>query len=237
MHGDVGQLSEREKEALRLLLRGHDAKSIARTLNLSIHTVNERLRDARRKLQVSSSREAARLLLEEDGPVQIAWDREIGVAAPARMVAKPARPALLAGNARPFIGGAFLMFLTSVVALGAYSMGQQASPKGSAEAAPVVTATTPAAGAIIAPGPFTLSVTFDLPMLEGYSFVQMSRETFPTCEPRVQFSADRRSFSQRCTALPGRHYEIWFNREPYMNFRSASGAAARPHQLLFQARK
>ena len=46
-------LSEREKEALRLLLVGHDAKSIAGTLGLSVHTVNDRLRDARRKLGVS----------------------------------------------------------------------------------------------------------------------------------------------------------------------------------------
>ncbi|KHA62701.1 helix-turn-helix domain-containing protein (plasmid) [Sphingomonas aurantiaca] len=60
-------LSEREKEALRLLLVGHDAKSIANTLGLSVHTVNDRLRDARRKLGVSSSREAARRLAEMDG--------------------------------------------------------------------------------------------------------------------------------------------------------------------------
>ncbi len=53
-------LSEREKEALRLLLVGYDAKSIANTFGLSVHTVNDRLRDARRKLGVSSSREAAR---------------------------------------------------------------------------------------------------------------------------------------------------------------------------------
>jgi DNA-binding CsgD family transcriptional regulator len=56
-------LTEKEKDALRLLLRGHDAKSSARELGLSVHTVNERLRDARRKLGVTSSREAARRLL------------------------------------------------------------------------------------------------------------------------------------------------------------------------------
>ena len=41
-------LSEREKETLRLLLGGHDIKSIAAGLGLSVHTVNERLREARR---------------------------------------------------------------------------------------------------------------------------------------------------------------------------------------------
>lgn len=57
-------LTEREKETLRLLAAGHDAKSAAVQLGLSVHTVNERLRAARRKLGVSSSRAAARRLLE-----------------------------------------------------------------------------------------------------------------------------------------------------------------------------
>lgn len=60
-------LTEKEKQTLRLIVRGHDAKSIARSLDLSIHTVNERLRASRRKMAVSSSREAARLLLEREG--------------------------------------------------------------------------------------------------------------------------------------------------------------------------
>jgi DNA-binding CsgD family transcriptional regulator len=55
-------LSEREKETLRLLLAGHDAKSSARAMNLSVHTINDYLRSARRKLSVGSSREAARML-------------------------------------------------------------------------------------------------------------------------------------------------------------------------------
>ncbi len=60
-------LTEKEKQTLRLIVRGHDAKSTARSLGLSVHTINERLRDARRKMAVSSSREAARLLLETEG--------------------------------------------------------------------------------------------------------------------------------------------------------------------------
>lgn len=60
-------LTEREKQTLRLIVRGHDAKSTARSLGLSVHTINERLRDARRKMAVSSSREAARLLLAAEG--------------------------------------------------------------------------------------------------------------------------------------------------------------------------
>lgn len=64
MIGDLETLTEKEKETLRLLMSGHDAKSIARSLELSVYTVNDRLREARRKLGVSSSREAARLFAQ-----------------------------------------------------------------------------------------------------------------------------------------------------------------------------
>lgn len=67
--GGINALTEKEKQTLRLIVRGHDAKSIARSLNLSVHTINERLRDVRRKLAVSSSREAARLLFDAEEAV------------------------------------------------------------------------------------------------------------------------------------------------------------------------
>jgi DNA-binding CsgD family transcriptional regulator len=81
MQDRLRTLSEREKETLRLLLQGHDAKSIAVALGLSVHTVNERLREARRKLGVGSSRAAARLLaqVEAQSP-NFLGDMELGVA-------------------------------------------------------------------------------------------------------------------------------------------------------------
>lgn len=86
-------LSEKEKQTLRLIVRGHDAKSMARQLNLSVHTVNERLRDARRKLEVSSSREAARLLFEAErvAPQNLA-DDQLGEAADRITMAQAATP-------------------------------------------------------------------------------------------------------------------------------------------------
>lgn len=78
-----GALTEKEKQTLRLIVRGHDAKSSARHLGLSVHTINERLRDARRKLAVSSSREAARLVLDREGTgPDFVGDRQFGDAAP-----------------------------------------------------------------------------------------------------------------------------------------------------------
>ncbi len=73
-------LTEREKETLRLLLSGHDIKSIASGLGLSVHTVNERLRGARRKLGASSSRQAARILAQAEQAVpNFSADKHFGV--------------------------------------------------------------------------------------------------------------------------------------------------------------
>ena len=108
-------LTEKEKQTLRLIVRGHDAKSTARHLGLSVHTINERLRDVRRKLAVSSSREAARMLLEREGaaPYSIV-DKQIGEAARQQDAAQDGRPENGSGRARRFalIGtGAAIMSL------------------------------------------------------------------------------------------------------------------------------
>lgn len=67
MSQDYHALTEKEKATLRLLVRGHDTKTIANHFDLSVHTINERLRNARQKMAVSSSRQAARLLLDKEG--------------------------------------------------------------------------------------------------------------------------------------------------------------------------
>lgn len=58
----VENLTQRELEVLRLLARGYDIKTAAVELSISPSAVSDRLRQARRKLGVSSSREAARIL-------------------------------------------------------------------------------------------------------------------------------------------------------------------------------
>lgn len=57
-------LSDKEIEVLALIARGHDAKSAARELTLSPHTIYQRLRRAREKLGANNSREAARLFFD-----------------------------------------------------------------------------------------------------------------------------------------------------------------------------
>ena len=74
----IDALTDKEKETLRLLVRGYDSKSIARHFDLSVHTVNERLRNARQKMAVSSSREAARLLHESEGEAAADTPEKLG---------------------------------------------------------------------------------------------------------------------------------------------------------------
>ena len=115
MPANYDALTEKEKATLRLIVRGHDAKSIARHLSLSVHTVNERLRDARRKLAVSSSREAARLLLEREGDTpDLIGTRQIGGATAPDVGEQQVSPISGGGRAtRPalLIAGAALMSL------------------------------------------------------------------------------------------------------------------------------
>lgn len=114
MNHDLESLSDRERETLRLLGRGHDAKSIASSFGVSIHTVNERLRAARRKLGVSSSREAARLLVAREaaseGSDNLGY-KKMGVAA-----AKPDDPNLSRAHRRALVWpliGALMIAATS----------------------------------------------------------------------------------------------------------------------------
>ncbi|WP_311268547.1 DUF4019 domain-containing protein [Sphingobium sp. WCS2017Hpa-17] len=127
---DMGwALTEKEKQTLRLIVRGHDAKSIARSLGLSVHTINERLRDARRKMAVSSSREAARLLLEAEGDglgmaiPHLIGDTEIGEDAAATPADQDAAPTGGAGQAvrpaRIIIGVTLMIFVLGLLALAA----------------------------------------------------------------------------------------------------------------------
>jgi DNA-binding CsgD family transcriptional regulator len=138
----IQALTEKEKETLRLLVDGHDAKSMARQLGLSVHTINERLREARRKMSVTSSREAARQLREiESRTPQFLVDRAFGDAVRGSGVEALLMPAITPGILPRFswiAGGFFMSFSLIMFALSSLS--------GTAEApATVPSASAPAA--------------------------------------------------------------------------------------------
>ena len=123
-------LSEKEKQTLRLLVSGYDAKSMARHLGLSVHTINERLRDARRKMNTSSSREAARLLHElELATPELLGDKAFGDAASPEAAQGSSIPAEGRGEERRtgWILGAIAMTISlALAALSALSGPTQA---------------------------------------------------------------------------------------------------------------
>lgn len=63
---NVRSLTGRKKECLRRLLHPMKAKGIARVTGLSIHTVNEHLKSARRKFGTPDSLTAAKIFRERE---------------------------------------------------------------------------------------------------------------------------------------------------------------------------
>lgn len=146
-------LSEKERETLRLLLCGHDAKSIARHLGLSVHTIHERLREARRKMGTASSREAARLLHELEGAPssnlvkcmdKSLRNKGIGDAADnagAYPVDQPDQAAATPRRLGWIIGGSAMTISLALLALTAFSGIDQAPATTSLSASPAVVPT------------------------------------------------------------------------------------------------
>ena len=62
---NLDRLTAQEQDLLRLLAQGHTAKTIANLTGLSVNSINERLRSARRKTGAVSSRELARRLADQ----------------------------------------------------------------------------------------------------------------------------------------------------------------------------
>ena len=127
---DLHRLNDAERRVLALLARGHTAKSIAADTGCSEGSVNERLREARRKTGVGSSRELARLLSAQENR-----DEQSGVAS-------PAAPAPAPGSAPPrarWQGKALLMTIPIIavamaaIALHAPASAPQASPSTSGD--------------------------------------------------------------------------------------------------------
>ncbi len=123
-------LTEKEKQTLRLLVSGYDAKSMARHLGLSVHTVNERLRDARRKMATSSSREAARQLREVEGQTpDLFGDKALGDAAAPGAAQGIRQPAQGGGKRRRtgwIVGGLAMTLSLALLAFSALSGPSQA---------------------------------------------------------------------------------------------------------------
>lgn len=74
MSDPIDELTEGQKECLRLFYARYDAKEIARRLDIAPATVHQRLTAARKKLGVAKSMEAARLLVQAEDSASV-YDR------------------------------------------------------------------------------------------------------------------------------------------------------------------
>lgn len=104
----VDTLTDKELQILRLLTAGHTVKSIAARLGRSEASINERLRDARRKTGVGSSRELARRL-----DAQEIWDKNIDLPKP---VSPPDQGAPHPYVGRPWSKGTVIMLIALAAA-------------------------------------------------------------------------------------------------------------------------
>lgn len=82
--GNIETLTQRQKEILRLISQHLQAKEVARILDISERTVKTHTEEARRRLGVTSSRDAARLLAAHEASIHIGLDdrwpaRPIGI--------------------------------------------------------------------------------------------------------------------------------------------------------------
>ena len=121
---DLSTLNDGERTALVLLAQGHTAKSIAQVTGRSVTSVNERLREARRKTGIGSSRELARLLAAPENR-----DKQIGVVAQAP-AAPPSDPEAAApGAGGRLIKGLLVMTLIALTAAAALALLPPDAPK------------------------------------------------------------------------------------------------------------
>jgi len=231
-------LTEKEVVVLHLLARGHDVKSAAVELGLSVHTVHERLREARRKTGASSSRGAARLLTEAAAP-SFSGSEKSGVSRVPSNDQSSIRPRPGVTDGPGLLGRwGMPVMISAITTIAILATMHLASGDAAKPAPPRVVSTSPAAGAVVPAGPIRLKVTFDRPMRRGsYSFVYASPETYPDCgrnEPTQ--SADGRTFVLNCSVQPGRSYEVWLNSPSYRNFMGEDGVPATPYRLQFRAK-
>lgn len=118
---DFDRLNDAEVRVLRLLAEGHTAKSIANATGSTPAAINERLREARRKTGVGSSRELARMLRAQENRYE-----QIGVASsggqPARLAERHVEPW------RPQTGVFAMIALFIIAAAGAAALTSQQGP-------------------------------------------------------------------------------------------------------------
>jgi RNA polymerase sigma-70 factor (ECF subfamily) len=104
---------------------------------------------------------------------------------------------------------------------------------------PVVVRTVPQAGdsAVDADKVKEIRVTFSKDMMdENWSWVQISKDTFPKLDGKPHYEKDQRTCLLPVKLEPGKTYVLWLNSEKFGNFKDADGNSAVPYLLVFETK-
>jgi len=105
---------------------------------------------------------------------------------------------------------------------------------------PVVISTFPVSGDVaVDPSIQEIRVTFSKDMMteQMWSWVMMSRATFPKVTGDVHYLKDKRTCVAPVKLEPGKTYAIWFNSGKHNAFRDTGNRPAIPYLLIFQTMK
>ncbi len=104
---------------------------------------------------------------------------------------------------------------------------------------PVVVRTEPQAGdtQVDAKAVTEIRVTFSKKMTDGgWSWVQMSDDSFPKVAGKVHYDKDQRTCVLPVKLEPRKTYVLWLNSEKFHNFKDADGHPAVPYLLVFETK-
>ena len=73
--------------------------------------------------------------------------------------------------------------------------------------------------------------------VSSWSWVQISKETFPTLVGQPRYLQDGKTCSVSVRLKPDRTYAIWINTPKFKNFRDRQGRSAVPYLLVFRTAK
>jgi hypothetical protein len=106
-------------------------------------------------------------------------------------------------------------------------------PPVAGDAAPKVISTFPPTDSVVPAGIQQISVTFDRPMSESWSFVTGGEKSFPQIDGGPSLSDDKRTISVPVKLRPNSSYVVWLNSDRYQNFKDEQGRSATPYRLSF----
>ena len=104
---------------------------------------------------------------------------------------------------------------------------------------PVVIQTVPQAGSTgVDPKLSEVRVSFSKDMMDqGWSWVMLSKETFPEMAGKPRFLKDKRTCVLPVKLAPGKTYGMWINDTMFVNFKDTHGHSAVPYLLVFETKK